>query len=276
MNLKRRKIVDRFARIAIITFSILTIVPLVLILLYLLKTGISAINLDLLTRVTRPVGERGGVLNSIVGTILITMISTLIATPLGILTGVLIAEYPENLLSKILNYTVRMISGIPSIIIGVVIYLWLVKPLRSYSALSGSVALAIMIIPNIVSNTTEVLKMIPLELREASLALGASFSKTLFKVLLPIATPGILAGILAGLARISGETAPLLFTAFGNPYLNFNIMKPMNTLSLTIYNYALSPYAQWHRITWGASILLIFMVFTFNILAKWSAKRWTK
>ncbi|MEO0247556.1 MAG: phosphate ABC transporter permease PstA [candidate division WOR-3 bacterium] len=276
MNLKRRKIVDRFARIAIITFSILTIVPLVLILLYLLKTGISAINLDLLTRVTRPVGERGGVLNSIVGTILITMISTLIATPLGILTGVLIAEYPENLLSKILNYTVRMISGIPSIIIGVVIYLWLVKPLRSYSALSGSVALAIMIIPNIVSNTTEVLKMIPLELREASLALGASFSKTLFKVLLPIATPGILAGILAGLARISGETAPLLFTAFGNPYLNFNIMKPMNTLSLTIYNYALSPYAQWHIIAWGASILLIFMVFTFNILAKWSAKRWTK
>jgi len=256
--------------------SILTILPLFLILLYLIKAGFSAVNLDLITKVSRPIGERGGALNSIIGTLIISLLATLIATPISVFTGLFIFEYRKKVVSKILNITVRLISGIPSIIIGIVVYLWMVKPLGKYSALSGSVALAIMMIPNTVTSTVETLEMIPIGLREASLALGASFAKNITKVILPLSIPGILTGVLIGLGRIAGETAPLLFTAFGNPFLNLNIMKPMDTLPLLIYNYALSPFEEWHKIAWGASLILIFIVLILNVLAKWIVSKWNR
>ncbi|HOK23282.1 MAG TPA: phosphate ABC transporter permease PstA [Candidatus Hydrothermia bacterium] len=276
MSIKTRKKKDKIFTLLVMFLSILTILPLFLILLYLIKAGFSALNLDLITKVSRPIGERGGALNSIIGTLIISLLATLIATPISVFTGLFIFEYRKKVVSKILNITVRLISGIPSIIIGIVVYLWMVKPLGKYSALSGSVALAIMMIPNTVTSTVETLEMIPIGLREASLALGASFAKNITKVILPLSIPGILTGVLIGLGRIAGETAPLLFTAFGNPFLNLNIMKPMDTLPLLIYNYALSPFEEWHKIAWGASLILIFIVLILNVLAKWIVSKWNR
>ncbi|HOP33035.1 MAG TPA: phosphate ABC transporter permease PstA [Candidatus Hydrothermia bacterium] len=276
MSIKTRKKKDKIFTLLVMFLSILTILPLFLILLYLIKAGFSAVNLDLITKVSRPIGERGGALNSIIGTLIISLLATLIATPISVFTGLFIFEYRKKVVSKILNITVRLISGIPSIIIGIVVYLWMVKPLGKYSALSGSVALAIMMIPNTVTSTVETLEMIPIGLREASLALGASFAKNITKVILPLSIPGILTGVLIGLGRIAGETAPLLFTAFGNPFLNLNIMKPMDTLPLLIYNYALSPFEEWHKIAWGASLILIFIVLILNVLAKWIVSKWNR
>ncbi|MGB4339961.1 MAG: phosphate ABC transporter permease PstA [Candidatus Hydrothermia bacterium] len=276
MIIKTRKKKDKIFTLLVMFLSILTILPLFLILLYLIKAGFSALNLDLITKVSRPIGERGGALNSIIGTLIISLLATLIATPISVFTGLFIFEYRKKVVSKILNITVRLISGIPSIIIGIVVYLWMVKPLGKYSALSGSVALAIMMIPNTVTSTVETLEMIPIGLREASLALGASFAKNITKVILPLSIPGILTGVLIGLGRIAGETAPLLFTAFGNPFLNLNIMKPMDTLPLLIYNYALSPFEEWHKIAWGASLILIFIVLILNVLAKWIVSKWNR
>ncbi len=274
MDVKKRKLFNRIYKFSITFLSLLTILPLLLILLYLFKQGVSALNIALLTNVSRPVGEKGGAFNSIVGTLIISTVSVLIAAPLGVLSGILISEYAESPLAKVLEISVKLISGIPSIVIGIVIYLWLVKPFRSYSAFAGSVALSIMILPSIVTSTAETIKLIPGELKEAGLSLGSDYGTVMLKIVIPIALPGIISGLLVGFGRIVGETAPLLFTAFGNPYLNFNILKPMNTLSLLIYNYALSPYTEWHKIAWGASILLIFIVFTLNILSRRFIKRW--
>jgi phosphate transport system permease protein len=268
MDVKKRKLINRIYKFNIIFLSLLTILPLLLILLYLFKQGVAVLNIDLLTKVSRPVGERGGALNSMVGTLIISTVSVLIAAPVGILSGLLISEYAESPLAKVFEISVKLISGIPSIVIGIVTYIWLVKPFRSYSALAGSVALSIMILPSIITGTAETIKLIPRELKEAGLALGSDYGNVMLKIVIPIALPGIMSGLLVGFGRIVGETAPLLFTAFGNPYLNFNILKPMNTLSLLIYNYALSPYKEWHQIAWGASILLIFIVFTLNMLSR--------
>ncbi len=275
MNYRTRRTINRVYKIVLYCLSIFTVLPLIFILLYLLKLGFSAINFDIITKVSRPVGEPGGALNSIVGTIILSTLAVLIASPLSILSGILISEYPQNPLSKILEIWVKLISGIPSIVIGIVTYLWLVKPVGRYSALAGSISLAIMMIPNMVTSTAETMKMIPKEIREASLALGANYGQTMLKILIPVSLPGIISGLLTGVGRIAGETAPLLFTAFGNPYLSLNILKPMNTLSLLIYNYALSPYKEWHRIAWGAALILIFLAFTLNIISRRAIKRWT-
>ena len=272
--MKTRKHMDKIFKAGVITFSILTIAPLFIILITLLKWGINALNLDLITKIQRPVGERGGALNSIVGTLIITTIATIIASPISILAGVYVAEFPDKLISKITAVSSRLIAGIPSIVIGIVVYLWCVKPMGGYSALAGSIALAIMMIPNIVTATAESIMMIPKDYREASRSLGANFTSTTLKVIIPFALPGILTGLLSSFSRIAGETAPLLFTSFGNPFLNLNILKPMSTLPLLIYNYATSPYREWHQIAWGASLILILIVFLVSIISRLGVKKW--
>jgi phosphate transport system permease protein len=272
--MKTRKYMDKIFKAGIITFSILTIAPLFIILITLLKWGINALNLDLITKIQRPMGERGGALNSIVGTLIITTIATIIASPISILAGVYVAEFPDKLISKITAVSSRLIAGIPSIVIGIVVYLWCVKPMGGYSALAGSIALAIMMIPNIVTATAESIMMIPKDYREASRSLGANFTRTTLKVIIPFALPGILTGLLSSFSRIAGETAPLLFTSFGNPFLNLNILKPMSALPLLIYNYATSPYREWHQIAWGASLILILIVFLVSIISRLGVKKW--
>ena len=169
---------------------------------------------------------------------------------------------------------VDVLQGIPSIVIGIVIYFWLVKPIGTFSAFSGSVALAIMMLPIIIRSTEETLKLIPFSLKEAGLALGLPYHRVILKVIVPCGVSGILSGIMLSVARIAGETAPLLFTAFGNPYISTNIGKPMQSLPLLIFNYATSPYEDWHNLAWGASLILLIWVLMLNILTKLSTRRW--
>jgi phosphate transport system permease protein len=169
---------------------------------------------------------------------------------------------------------VDVLQGIPSIVLGIIIYLWIVRPTGHFSALSGSIALAIMMLPPIIKSTEETLKLIPDTLKEASLSLGVPYYKTILKVVLPMGLSGILSGSLLSISRVAGETAPLLFTAFGNPFVNTNILKPMSSLPLLIFNYAGSAYEDWHKLAWGASFVLIMLILFLNIVTKIFERRW--
>ncbi len=173
-----------------------------------------------------------------------------------------------------MKLAIEILQGIPSIVIGIIAYIWVVLPMGSFSGLSGGVALGLMMLPVIVTSTEETLKLIPDGFREASLALGVSYPRTILKVVIPAGLSGILTGILLGIARVTGETAPLLFTAFGSPFMNSNILKPLNTLPLMIFNYATSPYPDWHTLAWGASFLLIVLVLGLNLFTKVVTRKW--
>ncbi len=263
-----RLLKDRVFKSIIIIFSFAVIIPLGLILFGIVKNGISAINWDLFTKLPTPPGEAGGgILNSIVGSLILILIAVLLSVPFGIMLGIFLSEN-KGRFADVLGILVNTLQGVPSIVIGIVAYLWVVKPLGGFSALSGGIALGIMMLPIVIKSTEETLKLIPFSLKEAALGLGASYVRTMFKVVLPAGFSGILSGILLGIARIAGETAPLLFTAFGNPYLNLNIFKPVDSLPLVIFNYSMSPYDDWHRIAWGASFVLVVMVLVLNIIAR--------
>ena len=184
------------------------------------------------------------------------------------------SENSHSWVYKLAHLGVDVLQGIPSIVIGIIIYLWLVKPFGKFSALSGSVALSFMMLPSIIKSTEETLKLVPYSLKEASWSLGVPYYRTMLLVILPAGISGILNGILLGIARVAGETAPLLFTAFGNPFLTFNIFKPIASLPLIIFNYAISPYEDWHRLAWGASFVLVSIVLILNILTKLIERRW--
>ena len=263
-----RLLKDSVFKSIIIIFSFAVIIPLGLILFGIVKNGISAINWDLFTKLPTPPGEAGGgILNSIVGSLILILIAVLLSVPFGIMLGIFLSEN-KGRFADVLSILVNTLQGVPSIVIGIVAYLWVVKPLGGFSALSGGIALGIMMLPIVIKSTEETLKLIPFSLKESALGLGASYVRTMFKVVLPAGFSGILSGILLGIARIAGETAPLLFTAFGNPYLNLNIFKPVDSLPLVIFNYSMSPYDDWHRIAWGASFVLVLMVLGLNVIAR--------
>lgn len=274
-NIYKRIFIDKLFKIVIIMFSTFSIIPLILILFHLIKNGISAINIDFLTHLPKPVGEPGGgILNAIVGTLILTVISSLLSITLGVSVGIYLSENREKRLANLVSMLIDLLQGVPSIVIGIIAYLWIVKPMKHFSALSGGIALGIMMLPVIIKSTEETLKLIPETLKEASFALGAPYYKTIIRIVLPAGLSGIVTGILLGVARIAGETAPLLFTAFGNPFLNFNIFKPVESLPHLIYNYAKSPFQEWHTKAWGASFVLILIVLTLNITSKLVIKRW--
>ncbi len=265
---------DRLFVAGIVLLSFLAVVPLLLILFYIIKNGISVINWDFLTQLPNPMGEEGGgIVNAIVGTLMLIVIACLFSVPVGITTGIYLNEYRKGAVAEMVRLAVEVIMGIPSIIIGIIAYTWIVIPLGSFSALSGGAALAIMMLPVIIKSTEETLKLIPNTLREASLALGVPYSTTILKVIVPAGMSGIITGILLGIARVAGETAPLLFTAFGNPFMNYNILKPVNSLPLTIFVYATSPYENWHALAWGASFVLIVFVLSMNFITKLVIRR---
>lgn len=269
-----RIIKDNLFKLVVILFSLLSIIPLFLILSQIIKNGITAINVNFFFNLPKPSGEAGGgILNSIVGTLLLVFIAFILSVPTGVMIGIFLAEI-KNKFTEILKVFVNVLQGIPSIVIGIIAYIWIVKPLGGFSAFSGGVALALMMLPVIIKSTEETLKLIPFYLKEASYALGVNYTRTILKVVLPTAREGIISGILIGISRIAGETAPLLFTSFGNPFLNLNPLKPVDALPLLIFNYAMSPYKDWHRIAWGASFVLVIMVLILNIIAKMGNKRW--
>lgn len=267
--------VSKLSEIIISFFAFLVAVPLIAIIFYVIKTGISKLSWNFFTNIPKPVGEiGGGIANALIGSLLIVLIATLIAVPVGILCGIFLSENRESKISYYSRLAVDILQGVPSIVIGIVIYFWLVKPLGSFSAVSGSVALAIMMLPIIIRSTEETLKLIPPSIKEAGLALGLPYHKVILKIVVPCGFSGILSGVILAVARVAGETAPLLFTAFGNPYITTNILKPMQSLPLLIFNYATSPYDEWHDLAWGASTVLLIWVLLLNIITKLIARRW--
>lgn len=274
-NLTFRIIKDRVFQAAVVFFASMTILPLLLILFYIVRNGIAVINWQFLTSLPRPVGEvGGGIANAIVGTVMLIIIACTIAIPLGIFSGIYLFERKEGKLPYLVRLCVEILQGVPSIVIGIIAYAWIVMVMGTFSALSGGIALAIMMLPVIVRATEETLGLIPDTLREASLSLGVSYHRTILKVILPAGASGIATGILISVARIGGETAPLLFTAFGNPFMEMNILKPVNSLPLLIFNYATGPYPEWHALAWGASLVLVTFILALNVFAKVVTKKW--
>ena len=274
-HLNRRIRTNKVVQGLIVLFAFLITVPLFAILFYVLKTGFSKLSWSLITNIPQPVGEiGGGIANALIGSLILVLVGALIAVPLGIFCGIFLSENPTKKLTYWSRLAVDVLQGTPSIVIGIVVYFWLVKSTGTFSALSGSVALAIIMLPNVIRSTEETLKLLPDTLKEAGLALGMPYHKVIMKVILPCGFSGIISGVLVGVARIAGETAPLLFTAFGNPYINTHLLKPMQSLPLLIFNYATSPYEEWHELAWGASLILLIWVLLLNISTKLITKRW--
>lgn len=271
----RRIAADALFKGVIILLSFCAILPMFFILFFITKNGIAVINWDFLAHLPAPVGETGGgIANAIVGTILLILIASILSVPLGVLAGISLSEYRKARLSYYSRLSVEILQGIPSIVIGIIAYVWVVVPLGSFSALSGGIALAMMMLPVIVTATDETLRLIPYSLKEASLALGVSYPSTVFRVVLPAGLNGIVTGIILAIARVAGETAPLLFTAFGSPFMAYNLLKPVNSMPLMIFTYATSPYPEWHSLAWGASFVLLGFVLVLNIIARLGIRKW--
>lgn len=274
-NIKYRLGKSSGFQILIYVLAFACVIPLLAILFFIIQAGITKINWHFLVNVPKPVGEiGGGIANALLGSILIIVVACVIAIPIGILAGVYLSENRKSRLAYWCRLCTDILQGVPSIVIGIVAYFWLVKPLGRFSALSGSAALAIMMLPIVVRSTEETLKLLPDSLKEAALALGMPFHRVIFKVVIPVGISGILSGVMLSIARITGETAPLLFTAFGNPYLSWDVRGPMQSLPLLIFNYATSPYNDWHDLAWGASLILLLWVLFLNIFTKILTRKW--
>ncbi len=264
-----RKAGNAFFRGLVLVLGLLAVAPFFVIMYHVVVNGAGAINWAFLTQLPRPVGETGGgMVNSIIGTLLIIALSVLLSVPFGILAGVYLSENKRGKLSSATRLLVNVLQSVPSIVIGIVMYSWIVVPIRSFTALAGGIALAVMMLPIVIKSSEEVLNLVPSGLKEGALALGVPYHTTVLRMILPSSLGGILSGVMLAVARIAGETAPLLFTAFGNPYLNVNVLKPVDAIPLMIYNYAKSPYESWLKMAWGASLVLIVIIFLLNIAVR--------
>lgn len=270
-NLKWRIGKSRMAQYFIVGLAFLCLVPLAFVLFYIFKQGIGSINWHFLTADQM----NGGIWNGILGTLIIIPVSALIAIPIGIMGGIYLSEYKQQKFAIWVSTAVDIIQGIPSIVLGIIGFLWLVLPMRGqHSALSGSVALAVMMLPIIIRSTEETLKLIPDSLKEASYALGVPFHRTMWKVIVPCGFNGIISGVMLGISRISGEAAPLLFTAFGNPFIQNNILKEMGSLPLIIVDASRNPSPDTQAQAWGTSLILLVIIFILNISTKLLTSRW--
>ena len=236
---------------------------------YIAWKGASALNWDFLVNLPKPVGEKGGgIVNSIVGSAKVVGLAGLLGIPVGVLSGVYLAEYGRGKFAFAVRYAADVMNGVPSIVVGLFAYALIVHPMKKFSALAGSVALAFIMIPIVLRNTEEFLRLVPGTIREAALALGVPRWKVTLLVILPTAGRGILTGALLALARVAGETAPLIFTAFGNRFNDNGWLNPIATLPHTIYTYAISPYEDWHNQAWAAALILMLFVLLVNVTAR--------
>ena len=264
-------------------FVALTPIPLILIIWEVVKKGYKQINLNFFTEtapstldamLARNSGELipGGIANGITGTLLMVVIASLLAIPTGILGGIYLSEKPKTWFSILIRFLTDLVQGSPSIVIGIIAYSWIVKPLGSYSALAGSIALSIMMLPLIIRSTEETLKMLPGSLKEAGLALGASYTRVILKVLLPSAFGGLFTGILLAISRVMGETAPLMLTALGSSAINWDILKPTSAVPLLIWEFYNDPNLI--DMIWSSSLFLLLLILLLNIIAKQVARKW--
>ena len=253
---------------------VLALIPLALILFYVVTQGITSLNVAFFTQMPRPVGEAGGGMgNAIIGSLMVTGLGALLAIPIGVISGIYAAEYSGTRFAALTRFAADTLNGVPSIVVGVFVYGMVVLPFRQFSALAGGVALGIMMIPLIMRTTEELLRLVPPTLREGALALGATRARAVFTVVVPAALPGIITGILLALSRIAGETAPLLFTSFNNRFWSTDPTQPISTLTVQVYTYAISPYADWHRQAWAGALVLVTIVLSCSLLARLATAR---
>jgi phosphate transport system permease protein len=268
-RLRWRKFVSNFMLAMTGVCAFVSVLVLFFILGYLLFNGGTSINWDFFTKLPKPVGEAGGgMANAIVGSGKILLLASLMGVPIGFLGGIYLAEFSGKGMASVVRYSADLLNGVPSIVIGIFAYSLVVLPFKHFSALAGAFALGMMMIPITLRSTEEFLKSVPRMLREAAMALGASKWKTIVTVIVPAAYRGIMTAILLALARVAGETAPLLFTAFGNRFESHGWSQPTATLPVMIYTYAVSPYDDWHRQAWAAGLVLLGLVLIINILAR--------
>ena len=260
LSLRRRLTDHLMTGLAVLTV-ILVLLPLGAIFGYLVYRGIGSINWAFLTQTPKPVGEPGGgMANAIVGSCVILAVASLIGVPLGIGAGIYLAEYGRNRIGDIVRFTSDVLNGVPSIVIGIVAYGLVVLPQKHFSALAGGVALAIMMVPTIARTTEQMLLLVPQSIREAAYGLGVPRWRTTLSITLRTATSGVITGVMLAFARVAGETAPLLFTAFGNQFWNWKTDQPIAALPLQIFTYAISPFDEWHRQAWAGALVLIVLI----------------
>ena len=272
---RRRQIVDHLATVVMTLCAALAVVVLALILIYVAIKGIPALNLAFFTQRPLPPGEvGGGVMPAIVGTLEMLAVAALIGVPLGTATAIYLAEYGRGQFARTVSFLIDLIAGLPSIVIGVFIWAWLVRHVvGNYNGLAGGVALAVIMIPIVTRTIEETLRLVPDPLREASLGLGIPRWKTILRVVLPTARAGIITGVVLSIARAGGETAPLLLTALGNQFFSLNLLQPVASLPVQIYNYARSPYLDWQAKAWGAALILIGLIGVLSLLSRWAVSR---
>src|SRR5262247_50314 len=253
--------------------TLLAVSALLIILSHIAWQGIGSLNLQFLIDRPRPVGEGGGIGNAILGSLVLLLISAAFGLPLGICVGIYLSEIGRGRFGSIVRFLVDTLTGIPSIVTGVFVYTIVVVPLKHFSALAGGVALALIMVPIVARTTEEMLKLVPHSLREGALALGAPQWRVTLGVVLPAAASGIATGAMLAIARVSGETAPLLFTAFGSRFFSYYLDQPIASLTVQIYNYAISPYDEWHAQAWAATLVLVTLILAINIVVRFLTRK---
>ena len=269
-----RKIKSSGMTLLMAAATLTVLIPLALIFAHIVRMGFSSLSLDFFTQIPKPTGETGGgMANGIAGSAILIASASTLGIPVGIFGAIYLAEYGGSKVSTMIRFCADILSGIPSIITGMVAYTLLVVPMKGFSALAGAFALSLIMIPIVLRTTEEQLKMVPGTLREASLALGVPLWRTSLKVTLRSAMKGVVTGILLAIARVAGETAPLLFTALGNQFWSNKLTEPMAALPLQIFNFAISPYEDWHRLAWAGALVLVGLMFSLSLTARWFGRK---
>ena len=273
-NLLRRKLLSQLVVVLCGAAVLLALVPLAFILFYVVKRGLSAITWSFFTQMPAQIGDPGGgMANGIVGSLIVTGLGALFAVPIGVVAGVYASEYRGTRFAAAIRFAADTLNGVPSIVVGVFAYGVAVLPFQHFSAAAGGFALGVMMLPLVMRTTEELLLLVPQSLREGALALGATRARAVFTVVLPAALPGIITGVLLALARVAGETAPLLFTSLNNAFFSTDPRQPISTLTVQVYTFATSPYPEWHRQAWAGALVLVTMVLVTSLLARFATAR---
>lgn len=276
-NALSRRIKSNLVSMLAVIATIIVIVPLIAILFYLLKQGVTSLNVDFFTKTPVPVGEKGGGMeNAIIGSGIVLALASAIGIPLGIGAGIFLAEYAgETRMGNLVRFTADVLNGVPSIVMGIAIYALIVLPQKHFSALAGGVVLGVMMVPTVTRTTEEMLRMVPHAIREAALGLGVPAWRSTLTITVRTASAGIVTGCMLAFARVAGETAPLLFTALGNDFLSTSLNEPIAALPLQIFVYATGPYEEWHRLAWAGALVLIVLIITSVALVRFVVSRGT-
>jgi phosphate transport system permease protein len=276
-NALSRRFTSGLVSVLAVLATVIVILPLFAILIYLLKQGVTSLNWDFFTKIPVPVGETGGGMeNAIIGSGVILALASLIGIPLGIGAGIYLSEYGgESRMGNLVRFTADVLNGVPSIVMGIAIYALIVLPQKGFSAFAGGVVLGVMMVPTVTRTTEEMLRMVPHSIREAALGLGVPAWRSTLTITLRTASAGIVTGCMLAFARVAGETAPLLFTAFGNNFLSTSLNQPIEALPLQIFVYATSPYDEWHRLAWAGALVLIVLIIASVALVRLVVSRGT-